>query len=238
MAQVAERDADEHEAKERLSRLNKKAMLANRAREQAAKKAAQNQKGQRTGGYDPYSRKATKVVQYWTTKKREDDKQAAVDELQAQQSVQVHLLCFLSLPYNALPFARPLHILHRGLIPTCALTRSAPHQVLVVLGHSVACTRLFVYLHQSTRHVAIAFVQFGAALQARMSAAEELAGLELRTCAGELSQAQMMTRRLLGPQYRFVRSTNVDRSGKQVISLEQYQDMARRQGFDNLGLTL
>jgi hypothetical protein len=75
-------------------------------------------------------------------------------------------------------------------------------------------------------------------LQAKLSAVEELAGLELRTASGPMSQQSIMARRLLGPQYRFVPSKHVDRAGKKVISLETYQDMVQRQGFVQLGLTL
>lgn len=75
-------------------------------------------------------------------------------------------------------------------------------------------------------------------LQAKLSAVEELAGLQLSTSLRLASSQSLLSRRVLGPQYRLSRSTKVNRTGKEVICLDTYQDMLGRQKLDSLGLTL
>jgi hypothetical protein len=84
--QAAERTDEDHAAKNQLLALNKKAIHENRARAQSEQKRASGKGG---GGYDPYSRKATKVVQYWTTKKKEEEAQAAAEREEGTQASQV-----------------------------------------------------------------------------------------------------------------------------------------------------
>jgi hypothetical protein len=75
-------------------------------------------------------------------------------------------------------------------------------------------------------------------LQTKLSVVEELAGLQLSTSLRHVSSHSLLARRVLGPQYRLSRSTKVDRTGKEVICLDTYQDMLGRQKLDSLGLTL
>jgi hypothetical protein len=74
------------------------------------------------------------------------------------------------------------------------------------------------------------------AVQVKLSVPEELASLEVcisSSCAGA---DKVVARRLLGPQYTFSSSTNVDTTGKQVISLEMYQGMIKKESLRMLGL--
>lgn len=81
-------------------------------------------------------------------------------------------------------------------------------------------------------------LKHGAFVQAKLTPAQELAGLHLATSTGTATPGSILARRLLGPQYRFTCSTQLDRTNKQVISLAAYQDKIRARSYSQLGLDL
>lgn len=87
LRKVVERDADDQES-ERLLALNKKAITANRARAHGSNKKATGV-APKEGTYDPYSRKPTKVVQYWSTGKKDEEGQAVAGQTAEDKGPQV-----------------------------------------------------------------------------------------------------------------------------------------------------
>lgn len=73
-------------------------------------------------------------------------------------------------------------------------------------------------------------------MQVKLSVPEELATLEVSVSSSCAQADKVVARRLLGPQYTFSSSTNVDTTGKQVISLETYQGMIKGESLKLLGL--
>ena len=209
MEQVAEQREQEGRSGSHLQKLNRKAKLENRARAHA--KVAAGAPGAKAVTHDPYSRKATKVVQYWSTgRKGEDGKLGEkLEDIGKDAQVRTSFVILLCMCLSAhTPVAASVFAIPDG-----------------------SCTYHVDYPW-------LADCETNAQMQAKLTAAEELAGLQLATSAGNITPATIMARRLLGPQYRFSSSTKVDRTGKQVISLATYQDKIRHQSYNQLGLDL
>jgi hypothetical protein len=93
LRKVVERDAEDHES-ERLLVLNKRAITANRARAHGGNKKATGV-APKQGAHDPYSRKPTKVVQYWSTGKKDEAGQAVAGQTAEDKGAQVRAALFL-----------------------------------------------------------------------------------------------------------------------------------------------
>ena len=88
MQQVREQREQENRESNPMLALNRKAKMENRARAHAKAKA-DGASGSKAAGYDPYSRKATKVVQYWSTGRKGEGETAAAKADANGQAAQV-----------------------------------------------------------------------------------------------------------------------------------------------------
>ena len=226
LQKLAQRQASrqaQQQGSDRLHALNRKAALENRARAHAAKKPAAGV-ASRAGEpvHDPYARKATKVVQYWSTGRKEGAQQASALKTEEQQR-----------RVRTFSLQRSTATLALQTLSLCASQRLPPRTT----GCSVAVARVWLVVQSMRRDAR----QHGTAIRAgaaqvKLSAVEELAGLEVTTSSHCEHSDNILARRLLGPQYTFATSHRVDSVGKKVISLQQYQQMVKVQHLRSLGL--